>query len=88
MNLHEFSLKTQDHNAIEQPILKRISHAESDIAGFNARLDNDLKPYVAQLEKQIANDNGLIKSTLKEKNRETKEREADRKAFKELYELT
>ena len=77
MNLHEFSLKTDDHNAIEQPILARISSAENDIAGFNARLNNDLQPYVDQLTAQIANDNALIATTIADKDRESSERDAE-----------
>jgi len=74
MNLNEFSLKTADHQAIENPILARISSAESDIAGFNSRLTNDLHPQREQLEGQIANDNALIANTTSEKIRETAER--------------
>ena len=88
MNLHEFSLKTNDHNAIEGPILTRISEAESDIAGFNARLDNDLRPYAEQLESQIANANTLIEETLAQKNLETAERNDAVAAYNELHELT
>lgn len=88
MNLHEFQLKTDDHNAIEGPILTRISEAESDIAGFNVRLNDDLRPYAAQLEGQIASDNALIEETLKQKNLETSERNDARKAYEDLHQLT
>jgi len=43
--VQEYHLKTQDHLAIENPILARISSAEADIAGFNVKLDEDLRPY-------------------------------------------
>jgi len=72
--VHEYHLKTQDHLAIENPILARISSAEADIAGFNVRLDEDLRPYATQLEQQIANDNTLIEETTTQKNLETAER--------------
>lgn len=45
-----FALKQGDHEAIENPILDRITSAENDIASFTAHLDNVLQPTLETAE--------------------------------------
>ena len=61
--MHEWGLKTNDHNVLAASIAGRISSAQSDIAQATHNIDNVLVPLVNQLTNQIASDNNLIDTT-------------------------